>query len=113
MTFPFTGSYVDDIQRLEQAMQTWEAKGAQLKATEAAMSGLLVGLSSLPGLGVPLAIMEARKRSAQAALRAAYHRGRQLIALNTEHYDKYVRRDARHELALILAAIEKAAGISR
>ena len=77
-----------------------------------AVQGLLVGLSSLPGAGIPAAILAARKQSADATIRAAYYRGQELINYNRpEYYDKEVGRLARRELALIMEAIEQAAGL--
>ena len=89
MQAPRTGSYIDDAPRLNHAMQVWESKGAHFSRTEMAVQGLLFGLSSLPGAGIPAAILAARKQSADATIRAAYYRGQELINYNRpEYYDK-------------------------
>jgi hypothetical protein len=70
----------DDAISLEQAMSAWEQAKASLRRSDAALNGLFIALSSIPGAGIPGSIREARKTSADAGIRATYHHARELVA---------------------------------
>jgi len=107
-----------DMEReLERAMSTWESNLANLGKTEAALNGLFVGLSSLPGGSIPAAVREARSKSADAAIRAAYHQAKYQASQAQMQLDGYgVMSPALtlsvNQIWVTLQAISKAAGMS-
>ena len=107
-----------DMEReLERAMSTWESNHANLGKTEAALNGLFIGLSSLPGGSIPAAVREARSRSADAAIRAAYHQAKYQMSQAQTQLDGYRVMNPPltllvNQIWVILQAISKAAGMS-
>jgi beta-phosphoglucomutase-like phosphatase (HAD superfamily) len=101
---------------MEQAMGIFEGKRAPSK-TDAAIAGLFAGLGSIPGLGVPQAIRDARSKGSEAVVRAAYHHAKYQISLARTQLDGYRSMNAElvastSQIWVILGTIAKAAGMT-
>ena len=80
---------LDMDRELERAMGAWESKKGDRSRTEAAIAGLFIGLSSLPGGSIPQAIRDARSKSAEAVVRAAYHHAKYQMSVARTQMDGY------------------------
>ena len=105
-----------DMEReIEVTMGAWEGKKGDLSRTDAAITGLFIGLSSLPGGSIPQAIRDARSKNAEAVIRAAYHHAKYQMSVAQTQMDGYramspVLTASTDQMWVILQTICKAIG---